>query len=463
MTPYQQRRLFLASQLGPGDVVIVPTAPEKSRNRDSSFPYRFDSYFYYLTGFEEPNSVLLLNDKGETVLFCQPKDLDKEIWDGYRLGPENAPQMLNVDRAFSIEQIDEIAPAFLGHHECIWYPFAGPSEIKPRLELWLGEIAKKARSGVRVPHTLKNACLILDEMRLIKDHHEIEIMKKACHISALAHIKAMQFCAQSIQQKKDLKEYHLEAELLHEFRRHGSEYPAYTSIVAAGANACVLHYRADKAPIVSGDLVLIDAGCELHGYASDITRTFPANGRFTGPQRDIYACVLAAQEAAVDATRANRAFNDPHDASVRVLCEGLLSLGLLNANEHGTVEDIIEHRKYTPFYMHRTSHWLGMDVHDCGAYTKGTTSQDSTPQAPWSDLDPLKTATLSAPQSRRLEVGMVLTLEPGLYIRPSPSVPEKYWNIGVRIEDDALLTPEGVELISRDVPVQISDIEHLMS
>jgi len=462
MTPYQQRRLFLASQLGPGDVAIIPTASEKYRNRDATYPFRADSYFYYLTGFEEPNSVLFLNHQGESILFCQPKDLEKEIWDGYRLGPENAPERLHVTRAFSIEEIDQLAPAFLSNHACIWYPFANGKDLKDRLELWLEEISKKARSGVRAPHALKNACALLDEMRLIKDAHEIGIMKEACQISSAAHINAMVFCAQALKDKREIKEYHLEAQLLHEFRLHGSEFPAYTSIVAAGANACVLHYRADKAPIVSGDLVLIDAGCELHGYASDITRTFPANGRFTGAQKDIYECVLQAQEAAVGATKPGNLFSDPHDASVRVLCEGLLSMGILNANEHGTVDDVIEQRKYTPFYMHRTSHWLGMDVHDCGSYTTpGEPSHPTEPSA-WTSLDPLSPTGVNTTKSRPLEAGMVLTLEPGLYIRPTPGVQEKYWNIGVRIEDDALVTSGGAELISRGVPVKVSDIEHLM-
>ena len=463
MNPFQKRRAFLASQLAPGDVAVIPTAPERSRNRDANYPYRFDSYFYYLTGFEEPNSVLLLNDQAESILFCPPKDLEKEIWDGYRLGPEQAAETLGLTKAYSFEQLDSMAPAFLSNHETIWFPFASNPEMKGRLEGWIDAISQKVRTGVRAPHSIKNACLILDEMRLIKDAHETDIMKKACDISALAHIKAMQYCARALRLNEDLKEYHLEAELLHEFRRHGSEYPAYTSIVAAGANACVLHYRADKAAIRSGDLVLIDAGCELNGYASDITRTFPANGRFSGPQREIYDCVLSAQEAAIAATRTGAKFSDPHDASVRVLCEGLLALGILNPKTHGTLEDVIAHKKYTPFYMHRTSHWLGMDVHDCGSYVEPTHTQEGAASTPWSDLDPLKAPSANATQSRILKPGMVLTLEPGLYIRPSADVPEQYWNIGVRIEDDALVCPQGVELLSRGVPVAVADIEHLMA
>lgn len=463
MTSFQNRRQHLASLLGQGDVAVVPTAPEQSRNRDSNYPYRFDSYFYYLTGFEEPNALLLLNHLGESILFCQPKDLEKEIWEGYRLGPEQAPQKLGVTKSFSVEDLDKIAPAFLSNHTSIWYPFGVNPVMKEHLERWIDELSKKVRTGVRAPNSIKNACHLLDEMRLIKDAQEVQTMQQACDISSLAHIKAMQFCAQALQNKMELKEYHLEAELLHEFRRHGSEFPAYSSIVAAGANACVLHYRADQAPILSGDLVLIDAGCELHGYASDITRTFPANGRFTSPQRDVYECVLSAQEAAIAVTKPGAKFNDPHEASVRVLCEGLLSMGILNKSVHGTIEDVIEHRKYTPFYMHRTSHWLGMDVHDCGSYVQTPSSDNFTLATPWSELDPLKPWSSSAPTSRTLEAGMVLTIEPGLYIRPSPDVPEKYWNIGVRIEDDALITPHGVQLLSRGVPVNVSDIEQLMS
>ncbi len=463
MNPFQKRRAVLASHLAPGEVAVIPTAPEMSRNRDSNYPFRFDSYFYYLTGFEEPNSVLLLNDQAQSILFCQPKDLEREIWDGYRLGPEQAAEKLGLTKAYSFDLLDSIAPAFLSNHDTIWFPFGAHPEMKGRIETWIDAIAKKVRTGVRAPHSIKNACLILDEMRLIKDAHETAIMRKACDISALAHIKAMQYCSRALRLNEDIKEYHLEAELLHEFRRHGSEYPAYTSIVAAGANACVLHYRADKAAILSGDLVLIDAGCELNGYASDITRTFPANGRFSAAQREVYECVLNAQEAAIAATHAGSKFSDPHDASVRVLCEGLLAMRILNPNTHGKVEDVIEHKKYTPFYMHRTSHWLGMDVHDCGSYVEPSHSKDTPPLTSWSELEPLKTQSTHAAPSRVLKPGMVLTLEPGLYIRPNPDVPQKYWNIGVRIEDDALVLPQGVDLLSRGVPVAVADIEQLMS
>ena len=282
-------------------------------------------------------------------------------------------------------------------------------------------------------------------------------MRRAARISALAHVRAMQTSARMLRDGEDVREYHLEAELLHEFRRHGAQFPAYTSIVAAGANACVLHYRADTAPVRAGELVLIDAGCELDGYASDITRTFPADGRFRGPQRDLYALVLASQDAAVAATRPGARFNDPHDAAVRVLSQGLLDLGLIDKQRHGTLDDVIAQRAYFPFYMHRTGHWLGMDVHDCGSYVEpGEAHQVS------ERTDPLTGQTVAQRPSRVLQPGMVLTIEPGLYVRPAEGVPEAFWHIGIRIEDDAIVTAQGCELITRDVPVAIDALEALM-
>jgi Xaa-Pro aminopeptidase len=282
-------------------------------------------------------------------------------------------------------------------------------------------------------------------------------MRRAAAISAGAHIRAMQLSARMLRDGQDVREYHLDAELLHEFRRHGSQYPAYGSIVAAGANACVLHYRADTAPIRDGELVLIDAGCELDGYASDITRTFPANGRFTGPQRALYDLVLASQQAAVDATRSGARFTDPHDASVKVLAQGMLDLGLLNRDKVGSLQDVIDNRSYFQFYMHRTGHWLGMDVHDCGAYLEpselGQTSERK---------DALSGDTIINRPARVLRAGMVLTIEPGIYVRPADGVPQQFHNIGIRIEDDAIVTADGCELISRGVPVQADAIEALM-
>ena len=282
-------------------------------------------------------------------------------------------------------------------------------------------------------------------------------MRHASAISANAHIRAMQRCARMLRSGEDVREYHLDAELLHAFREQGSQCPAYGSIVAAGANACVLHYRADKAPVRDGELVLIDAGCEFDGYASDITRTFPANGRFTGPQRALYELVLASQEAAIAATRAGARFNAPHEATVAVLAQGLLDLGLLDKRQHGTAQDVIERRAYSPFYMHRTGHWLGMDVHDCGSYVEpsevGQTSERR---------DPLSGEVIVDRPSRILRPGMVLTIEPGLYVRPAPGVPEAFHHLGIRIEDDAVVQHEGCELITRGVPVRVDEIEALM-
>lgn len=459
-TLYAQRRKRLADHLratSGSAVAIIPTAPERSRNRDSDFPYRHDSYFYYLSGFTEPNACLVIDANGHTSLFCQPKDLEREIWDGYRLGPEAAPPTLGVDAAISVKELDSQMPKLLENQNSVWYPFATHKGLESQIDGWLNSVRARVRFGAQCPAEQRDLCGPLDEMRLVKDAHEQDIMRRAAQISAQAHIRAMQTSARMLHAGKDAREYHLEAELLHEFRQHGSQFPAYTSIVAAGANACVLHYRADTAPLRDGELVLIDAGCELDGYASDITRTFPANGVFSGPQKDLYNLVLASQDAAVAATKAGSRFTDPHDATVRVLSQGLLDLGLLQANKHGGVEDVIEKRAYFAFYMHRTSHWLGMDVHDCGSYIEpGVADQTSTRQ------DPLSGETITNRPSRILQPGMVLTIEPGLYVRPSPDVPEKFWNIGIRIEDDAIVTATGCELITRGVPVAANEIEALM-
>ncbi len=454
---YAKRRAQLAAQLGAGSVAIIPTAPERARNRDSDFPYRHDSYFYYLTGFTEPNAWLAIDAQGRSTLFCQPKDLEREIWDGYRLGPDAAVSALGVQAAYSVSELDQQLPKLLENQQTVWYPFATHKGLETRVDGWLNAVRARVRFGAQCPAQQRDVCGPLDDMRLVKDAHEQDIMRRASAISARAHIRAMQTCARMVRAGQDVREYHLDAELLHEFRMHGSQFPAYTSIVAAGANACVLHYRADVAPVRSGELVLIDAGCELDGYASDITRTFPANGQFTGPQRDLYNLVLASQDAAVAATRAGARFTDPHEATVHVLAQGLLDLGLLNPAQHGNAQDVVEKRAYFPFYMHRTGHWLGMDVHDCGSYVEpselGQTSERK---------DPLSGETIVNRPSRILREGMVLTIEPGLYVRPANNVPEAFWNIGIRIEDDAIVTSDGCELITRGVPVIASEIEALM-
>ena len=454
---YAQRRAALATQLGAGGVAIIPTATERARNRDSDVPYRHDSYFYYLTGFTEPNAWLVVAANGHSTLFCQPKDLEREIWDGIRLGPEAAPVALGVSQAHSVSELDKELPKLLENQTTIWFPFATHEGLTAHIDGWLTKVRARVRMGVSCPSSQQDLCTLLDEMRLIKDAHEQDTMRRAARISAHAHIRAMQTSARMLRSGLDVREYHLEAELLHEFRQHGSQFPAYTSIVAAGANACVLHYRADVAHIRDGELVLIDAGCELDGYASDITRTFPANGKFTGPQKDLYQVVLSAQHASADATKAGARFNDPHEAALRILSQGLLDLGLLTPQKHGSLDDVLDKKAYFPFYMHRTSHWLGMDVHDCGAYTEPSEIGKLS-----SRLDALTGETIVSRPARVLRSGMVLTIEPGIYVRPAPGVPEQFHNIGIRIEDDAIVTETGCELISRGVPVEVDAIEALM-
>ena len=455
---YADRRARLAAQLGDRGVAIIPTATEKPRNRDNDYLFRFDSYFHYLTGFTEPNAWLVLRGDGHSTLFCNPKDVEREIWDGIRLGPDAAPEALGVQAAYPVTELGTKLPELLENQATVWYPFAVHPGLETRVDEWLQAVRRKVRQGASCPDTQRDVCVLLDDMRMIKDTHEQDLMRRAAHISAGAHIRAMQVCAQRLRAGQEVREYHLDAELLHEFRQHGSQYPAYGSIVAAGANACVLHYRADNATIEAGELVLIDAGCELDGYASDITRTFPANGKFSGPQRALYEVVLNAQEAAVAATRAGARFVDGHEAAVRVLSQGLLDLGLLSSDKAGTLEDVIERRLYSRFYMHRTGHWLGMDVHDCGSYVEPTEQHQLVERT-----DPVTGATQKVRPSRILQPGMVLTIEPGLYVRPAADVPEAYWNLGIRIEDDALVTAKGCELITRGVPVAPDEIERLMA
>ena len=437
---YAQRRLTLAQKMGAGSIAIIPTAPEQIRNRDAHFPYRADSYFYYLTGFEEPQAYLLVEGgTGRTSLLCQPKNLAREIWDGYRLGPETAPAALGVDAAFSVEELDKKMPELLANRNALFYPFATHAQLPAQIEQWLAAVRAQARSGVRCPQALHDVTAVLDELRLQKDVVEIDLMRHAGAISAAAHIRAMQTSARMLRAGEDAREFHLEAQLLHSFRQAGSAAPAYTSIVAAGANACVLHYRAGNAPLRAGELVLIDAACEWQNYASDITRTFPANGRFTPAQRAVYEVVLAAQEAAIAATRPGASFDSVHQAALAVLVQGLFDLNILQVEQHGSVQDAIANKAYAPYYMHRTSHWLGLDVHDAGSYVEADGA------------------------SRILQPGMVLTIEPGLYLRPSAEVPAEFHHIGIRIEDDAAVTTKGCELLTRAVPVGADEIERLMA
>ncbi len=458
MTVYEKRRALVAKALkaAGGGIALLPTAPEHARNRDSDFAYRHDSYFYYLTGFTEPGSWLAIDATGKTTLLCRPKDLEREIWDGIRLGPKAAIAALGVDESFSVEDLDAKMPLLLGNQAAVWFPFATHAGLETQVDGWLGKVRARIRYGAECPQSQHDLCKVLDEMRLIKDAHEIAILRRAGAISAGAHVRAMQTSAAMLCKpvKGGLREYHLEAELLHEFRHNGSQFPAYTSIVAAGANACVLHYRAGDAELKSGDLCLIDAGCELDGYASDITRTFPANGKFTPAQRTLYDIVLAAQVAAIKVTKPGKRFTDPHDAATRVLAQGMLDVGLLDAKKHGTVDDVLASGAYRQFYMHRTGHWMGMDVHDCGDYTEPGSK-------PRQERDPLGEMVMKKPP-RILRAGMVLTIEPGIYVRPAKGVPKEFWNIGIRIEDDALVTEKGCELMTRGVPVTADEIEALM-
>lgn len=440
MKTYAARRSALIAQMQAkgGGVAIIPTAPEVMRNRDADYPYRHDSYFYYLSGFTEPEAVIVLitdNTESKSILFCREKNLEREIWDGYRYGPEAAREAFGFDAAFPIGELNRVMPKLMADAPALFYALG--SKLDTQVKEWMQAVRMQARAGVTAPSAMHDVHVMLDEMRLFKDAEEIAIMKRAAGISAEAHRRAMQTC------RPGLREYHLEAELLHEFRRSGSQFPAYGSIVATGANACVLHYRASDAEIKDGDLVLIDAGCELDGYASDITRTFPANGKFSGPQKALYEIVLAAQAAAVAATRPGKTFMDGHDAAVRVLAQGMLDTGLLDTNKVGKLDDVIEKGAYNRFYMHRTGHWLGMDVHDVGEYREPGTAGEN---RPW----------------RKLQPGMMLTIEPGIYVRPADDVPETFWNIGIRIEDDALVTADGCELITAAAPKTVAEIEAVM-
>ena len=454
---YAQRRARLAAQLGDQGVAIIPTAPVRQRNRDTDFLYRHDSYFYYLTGFTEPQACLVLRGDGQSTLFCQPKDLEREIWDGYRLGPEAAVATLGVDQAWPASEIDSRLPRMLENSACVWFPFATQAGLAAQVETWLAQVRARVRFGVQSPTQLGDLCALLDEMRLVKDTHEQGTMRRAAQISARAHVRAMQRSARMLRAGVEVREYHLDAELLHEFRQNGSQYPAYGSIVAAGANACVLHYQAGNALVRPGELVLIDAGCELDGYASDITRTFPADGKFSGAQRAVYELVLASQEAAIAQTRAGQRFNDPHDAVLAVLAQGLLDLGILDANRVGSAQDVIATRAYFPYYMHRTGHWIGMDVHDCGSYV-----EPGEADAALQRTDPISGEVIIQRPSRILRAGMCTTIEPGLYLRASADLPEAFHNIGIRIEDDVIVTDNGCELLTRDVPVKVDEIEALM-
>jgi Xaa-Pro aminopeptidase len=425
---YAARRARLASQMGHG-IAIVPTAPERTRNRDAQYPYRFDSYFYYLTGFREPDAVLVLvaGETRKSILFCREKDAEREVWDGFRYGPDATRVTFGFDEAYAIRQLDEMMPQLISNKRALYCHLGSDAAWDGRVMRWINDVRGRARTGVTAPATISDVHALLDEMRLLKDSAEIDVMRRAARISTDAHRRAMQAA------KPGVGEFTIEAELIHEFRRSGAQAPAYTPIVASGAHACVLHYVENADVLRDGDLLLIDAGCELDGYASDITRTFPVNGRYTGPQRDVYELVLAAQRAAIAEVRPGSRWIAPHDAAVKVLAQGFIDLGLLE----GALEQVLETESYKQFYMHRTGHWLGLDVHDAGDYKR---------DGIWRELEP----------------GMVLTVEPGCYIRPASELAGPYAGIGVRIEDDALVTASGCEILTAAAPKSIADIEALM-
>jgi Xaa-Pro aminopeptidase len=438
--PFAQRRARLAAQMQPGAVAILPTAPEALRNNDSDYPYRHDSYFYYLTGFTEPEAVLVVvagagGRPARSVLFCREKNVEREIWDGYRHGPEGARAAFGFDEAYPVGELDALMNKLLADAPALYYALGRNAALDGQVAGWLKAVRAQARAGIAAPGAAHDLLPLLDEMRLLKDDGEQALMQRAATISGQAHARAMRAT------RPGMFEYEIEAELLHEFRRNGAQFPAYTPIVASGANACVLHYNSNNAQARDGDLILIDAGCELDSYASDITRTYPANGRFSAPQQALYELVLAAQAASLAAVAPGRQYSDIHDASVRVLAAGMLDLGLLDRARYGSVENAVAERAHLQFYMHGTGHWLGLDVHDVGAY---------------------RDSALDAKPSRRLQPGMALTVEPGIYVRPADGVPEQYWNIGIRIEDDVVVTDSGARVLSGAAPKQVGEIEQLM-
>ena len=427
---FEKRRRQVMQHMG-GGVAIIPTAPVRARNRDVDYPYRSDSDFYYLTHFSEPEACAVLvpgRPHGEYILFCRERNPEKEIWEGRRAGLEGVREFYGADDAFPIEDIDDILPGLIENREKVFYSMGRYKEFDLRLMNWVNEVRGKSRNGVHAPGEFVDLNHILHEMRLFKGPEEIRLMKRAAKVSAAAHRRAMRAC------HPGMTEYEIEAELLYEFKKGGSSYPAYPPIVAGGENACILHYTENRSELKDGDLLLIDAGAEIDGYAADITRSFPVNGKFRAEQRALYELVLAAQLAAIEKIRPGSHWNEPHETAVRVLTEGLKDLGLLN----GSVDGHIESGGYKRFYMHRTGHWLGMDVHDVGDYK----------------VDDIW---------RLLEPGMVLTVEPGLYIAGgAKDIDERWWNIGIRIEDDVLVTRDGHEVLSREVPKGVDEIEALM-
>jgi Xaa-Pro aminopeptidase len=432
---FQQRRNKLLTAMSDG-IAIIPTSPEAVRNRDSHYPYRFDSYFYYLTGFKEPESIVVLvaGNNPKSILFCRDKDMEREIWDGFRYGAEAAQAEFGFDEAYSINELDVVILKLLANQPKLFFSLGESTSWDARVIGWMNTLRAQARNGVHVPDDLSDIRQLVDEMRLIKSPFEIDLLRRSANIAAAAHNRAMQFVGSNFT-RPTMMEYEVEAEFLHEFYRNGAQAPAYTSIVAGGANACTLHYNANNAKLNDGDLLLIDAGCELDGYASDITRTFPVNGKFSAAQKDVYELVLASQAAAIAKVNTSNHWNAPHEAALDVLVQGFIDLKLCK----GSKEAVLENGDYRQFYMHRTGHWLGLDVHDAGEYKDKAGN--------WSMLMP----------------NMTLTVEPGCYIYPAENVPEAFWNIGIRIEDDVLVTQECCEVLTKNALKSVADIEAIMA
>jgi len=428
---FLRRRKELMRMVGVDSIIIQPNAPEQVRNRDVYYPYRSDSDFHYLTGFDEPMSLSVLipgRELGEFILFCREKDSDAEIWHGRRAGLEGACEMYGADDAFPIDDLDEILPGLLENKERIYYTMGRYADFDQRLIGWLGQVTSKGRAGVHAPDQFISLGHIVHEMRLFKSLAEQRAMRKSAEIAAEGHCRAMKFTSPGV------AEYQVEGEILSCFMQHGSRSPAYPSIVGGGENSCILHYTENNEKLRAGDLLLIDAGAEHDYYASDITRTFPVNGKFSEAQGLVYDVVLEAQHAAISKVAPGNRWNEPHDAAVEVITRGLVDLGILR----GRVSTLIEKEAYRPYYMHKTGHWLGMDVHDVGDYKVGD-------------------------EWRVFEPGMVTTVEPGIYLSSSVKGLGKKWqNIGIRIEDDVLITVSGSEVLSRGAPKTRKEIEELM-
>ncbi|MEM8661203.1 MAG: Xaa-Pro aminopeptidase, partial [Pseudomonadota bacterium] len=431
-TEYARRRKNLMALMEPNSIAIIPSAQERLRTGDTEYPFRQDSDFYYLSGFSEPESVIVLapgRGHGQFVIFCRERDPKMEIWNGYRAGPEGACERFAADDAFPIGDIDDILPGLIEGRDRVYYSMGRSTEFDTQIMGWVNTIRSKEASGAVPPGEFTDLSHMVHDMRLVKSAAEQRVLRKAAQITARGHIRAMQAC------RPGKNEFELEAELSYEFARSGAKYLAYPSIVGSGINACTLHYLQNNSAMRDGDLVLIDAGCEFENYASDVTRTFPVNGEFSVEQKALYEIVLQAQFAAIAAVRPGNDWNQPHLASVNLITEGLLDLGLLR----GRKKLLIEKQAYREFYMHRVGHWLGLDVHDPGDYRVGD-------------------------EWRQLEVGMAMTVEPGIYISPSNTTVAKKWRgIGIRIEDDVVVTADGCEILSASVPKEIDEIESMMA